>query len=30
MGQHNEYIFKEILGLSQEEIVRLAEEKVIY
>jgi benzylsuccinate CoA-transferase BbsF subunit len=30
MGQHNEYVFKEILGLSQEEIVKLAEEKVIY
>jgi len=30
MGQHNEYVFKEILGLSQEELTRLTEEKVIY
>jgi hypothetical protein len=30
MGQHNEYVFKEILGLTQEEIHRLTEEKVIY
>jgi len=30
MGQHNEYVFKEILGLSQEEISKLTEEKVIY
>jgi len=30
MGQHNEYVFKEILGLSQDEIAKLTEEKVIY
>jgi crotonobetainyl-CoA:carnitine CoA-transferase CaiB-like acyl-CoA transferase len=30
MGQHNEYVFKDILGLSQEEIAKLTEEKVIY
>ncbi|MCS6926862.1 MAG: CoA transferase, partial [Candidatus Binatia bacterium] len=30
MGQHNEYVFREILGLSQEDIARLTAEKVIY
>ncbi len=30
MGQHNEYVFTEILGLSQKEIATLIEEKVIY
>jgi len=30
MGQHNEYVFKDILGLSQAEITRLTDEKVIY
>lgn len=30
MGQHNEYVFTEILGLSREEIARLTEDKVIY
>jgi benzylsuccinate CoA-transferase BbsF subunit len=30
MGQHNEYVFGEILGLSQEEIAQLIEDKVMY
>jgi crotonobetainyl-CoA:carnitine CoA-transferase CaiB-like acyl-CoA transferase len=30
MGQHNEVVFKEILGMEEEEIRRLTEEKVIY
>jgi benzylsuccinate CoA-transferase BbsF subunit len=30
MGQHNEFIFGELLGLSQVEIQRLIEEKAIY
>jgi benzylsuccinate CoA-transferase BbsF subunit len=30
MGQHNEYVFKEILGMGEEEINKLTEEKVIY
>lgn len=30
VGQHNEYVFGELLGMSTEEITRLEEEKVIY
>jgi benzylsuccinate CoA-transferase BbsF subunit len=30
LGEHNDYIFGELLGLSSEEIKRLKEEKVIY
>jgi len=30
MGQHNDYVYGEILGLSKEEIARLTEKKVIY
>ena len=30
LGQHNEYVFEEILGLSKKEIARLTEAKVIY
>jgi len=30
LGEHNEYVFKEILGLSGEEFERLVGEKVIY
>jgi len=29
-GEHNNYVYGELLGLSQEEINRLAEEKVLY
>ncbi len=29
MGQHNEYVYKEILGLSDDEIAELLIEKVI-
>jgi crotonobetainyl-CoA:carnitine CoA-transferase CaiB-like acyl-CoA transferase len=30
LGQHNEYVFKELLGKSESEIAQLIEEKVIY
>jgi benzylsuccinate CoA-transferase BbsF subunit len=30
LGQHNDYIYRELLGLSPEEIDRLTEEKIIY
>jgi len=30
LGEHNDYVFGELLGLSKEEIERLVEEKVIY
>lgn len=30
IGQHNDYVYGEILGLSKEEITRLTERKVIY
>jgi crotonobetainyl-CoA:carnitine CoA-transferase CaiB-like acyl-CoA transferase len=30
LGEHNDYVFGELLGLSGEEIARLKEEKVIY
>lgn len=30
MGEHNDYVFLELLGMSQEEYARLIEEKVIY
>ena len=29
LGQHNDYVFKELLGLSDEEIIKLENEKVI-
>jgi benzylsuccinate CoA-transferase BbsF subunit len=30
LGQHNEYVYQELLGLTEEEINRLVEEKAIY
>jgi crotonobetainyl-CoA:carnitine CoA-transferase CaiB-like acyl-CoA transferase len=30
LGQHNEYVFHELLGMSTEEIERLKERQVIY
>jgi crotonobetainyl-CoA:carnitine CoA-transferase CaiB-like acyl-CoA transferase len=30
LGEHNDYVFGELLGLTSEEIARLKEEKVIY
>jgi benzylsuccinate CoA-transferase BbsF subunit len=30
LGEHNDYVFGELLGLTNEEIVKLIEEKVIY
>ena len=30
LGQHNEYVFKDILGLNQEDITKLTDEKVMY
>jgi crotonobetainyl-CoA:carnitine CoA-transferase CaiB-like acyl-CoA transferase len=30
LGEHNDYVFGELLGLPGEEIARLQEEKVIY
>ena len=30
LGQHNDYVFKELLGLSTTEIERLIEANVIY
>lgn len=30
LGEHNEYVFGEVVGLSKEEIDRLVDEKVIY
>jgi crotonobetainyl-CoA:carnitine CoA-transferase CaiB-like acyl-CoA transferase len=30
MGEHNSYVFGELLGLSKEEINKLIDEKVIY
>ena len=30
LGEHNDYVFGELLGLSGEEITRLTEEKVLY
>ncbi len=30
LGEHNDYVFGELLGMSKEEIARLVEEKVIY
>ncbi|RLC95263.1 MAG: hypothetical protein DRI39_00520 [Chloroflexi bacterium] len=30
LGEHNSYVFKELLGMSDEEIARLESEKVIY
>jgi crotonobetainyl-CoA:carnitine CoA-transferase CaiB-like acyl-CoA transferase len=29
MGEHNEYVFKEVIGMSEEEIARLTADKVI-
>jgi crotonobetainyl-CoA:carnitine CoA-transferase CaiB-like acyl-CoA transferase len=29
IGEHNDYVFRELLGLSEEEIARLTEEQVI-
>jgi crotonobetainyl-CoA:carnitine CoA-transferase CaiB-like acyl-CoA transferase len=30
LGEHNEYVFGELLGLSADEIKQLREEKVFY
>jgi benzylsuccinate CoA-transferase BbsF subunit len=30
LGEHNDYVFKDLLGLSQQEVDRLVEEKVIF
>jgi hypothetical protein len=30
LGEHNEYVFGELLGMPKEEIQSLMEEKVIY
>jgi len=30
MGENNEYVFGEILGMSGKEIARLIEEEIIY
>jgi len=30
LGEHNDYVFRTLLGMSQEEVDRLVEEKVIY
>ncbi len=30
LGEHNEYVFGELLGMSKQEIARLKEEKVLY
>ena len=30
MGQHNDYVFKELLGMSQEQVDKLTEEKVFF
>jgi benzylsuccinate CoA-transferase BbsF subunit len=30
LGEHNDYVFGELLGLSKDEINRLVEDKVIY
>lgn len=30
LGQHNDYVYGEVLGLSQEDISRLTEERVLY
>jgi crotonobetainyl-CoA:carnitine CoA-transferase CaiB-like acyl-CoA transferase len=29
LGEHNDYVFREVIGLSEEEITRLQEEKII-
>jgi benzylsuccinate CoA-transferase BbsF subunit len=30
LGEHNEYVFSELLGISKQEIAKLVEEKVLY
>ena len=30
LGEHNDYVFKELLGMSDSEIARLTDQKVIY
>jgi crotonobetainyl-CoA:carnitine CoA-transferase CaiB-like acyl-CoA transferase len=30
LGQHNTYVYRELLGLSESEIARLVEKQVIY
>jgi crotonobetainyl-CoA:carnitine CoA-transferase CaiB-like acyl-CoA transferase len=30
LGQHNEYVYQELLGLTEQEATRLVEEQVIY
>ena len=29
LGEHNEYVFKEVIGLSDDEIARLEKEEII-
>jgi crotonobetainyl-CoA:carnitine CoA-transferase CaiB-like acyl-CoA transferase len=30
LGQHNDYVFKDLLGLSEPDIASLVEERIIY
>jgi len=30
LGEHNDYVFRELLGLTKEEIERLIENKIIF
>jgi crotonobetainyl-CoA:carnitine CoA-transferase CaiB-like acyl-CoA transferase len=30
LGEHNQYFFEELLGMPQDEIARLEEERVMY
>jgi crotonobetainyl-CoA:carnitine CoA-transferase CaiB-like acyl-CoA transferase len=30
LGEHNDYVFKELLGMTDSEIARLTEKRVIY
>ncbi|MBM2825390.1 MAG: hypothetical protein HW402_1334, partial [Dehalococcoidales bacterium] len=30
LGEHNDYVFRELLGLDAEEYTQLIEEKVVY
>jgi len=30
LGEHNQYVFCELLGMGEEEVSHLAEEKVLY
>jgi benzylsuccinate CoA-transferase BbsF subunit len=30
MGEHNEYVFRELLGMSEDKLAQLVEEKIVY